>query len=511
MEFTDKDLQQIKDEGLTLKKVLRDVEVFYKGISAAKTVTAAIPGNGILQFSSEEKQKYINLYEEKRNEKDIVKFVPASGAATRMFKFLFDFIDNYNPEEETLKEFIKRNRFHQLETFLKSLSQFAFIKPVRKKIREKYPNYKYKTKGERCLLLAKILLEKDGLNYGNLPKGLIYFHKYLKYATTAFEEQLLESAYYASSRDQAFLHFTFTEEHLELFKQEFEMVKGRVEKKTKTAIHISYSFQNKNTKKLALTIDNKLFRDENNLLVFRPSGHGALIENLNTIDADVIFIKNIDNVVAEQYLETISDYKKMLAGKLVWLQEKIFSYMKVLRETEASEEQISEIKSFLWNELNCKNLSNSVLHLASILNRPLRVCGMVKNTGAPGGGPFWVNNEDNEQSIQIVESAQIDLKNTHQKNIFSESTHFNPVDIVCGVRDYTKQKFNLLDFVDPNTGFISIKSQNGKPLKALELPGLWNGAMAKWNTVFVEVPLSTFNPVKTVNDLLQKEHQPHLE
>ncbi|MBT8256299.1 MAG: DUF4301 family protein, partial [Bacteroidia bacterium] len=326
--------------------------------------------------------------------------------------------------------------------------------------------------------------------------------------TTAFEEQLYEAAYYASVNDDVYLHFTFSEKHLPYFKEEFTKIKNRVSRKTKKTFHISYSFQKRETDTLAVTSENYPHRDEFKNLIFRPAGHGALLSNLNEVNADVIFVKNIDNVAAQEYVEEIAFYKRVLAGKLLELQEKIFGYMEVL-EGEISLEKAKEIQSFIWNELDVKDIPQGVSATKEFLNRPLRVCGVVKNTGAPGGGPFWVKDENGNIKLQIVEKSQIDLSNPHQRSIIKEATHFNPVDLVCSVRDYKGNKFDLTKYANMNSGFISHKSENGTPVKALELPGLWNGSMEYWNTIFVEVPLITFNPVKTVNDLLKKEHRPN--
>ncbi len=507
--FTKKDIQKIESDGLTVKNVVSQLETFAKGIPPSTIVTAASIGNGIEQVSESEKRELVSAYENSKSQKTIVKFVPASGAATRMFKFLFQFLEEFNPEQETFNRYVKEKNFKQLELFSKSLKDFAFVSEVRKKIRENYPQYKQSRKGARLQYFVKSMLEEKGLNFANLPKGLIPFHKYNKYSVTAFEEQLYESALYATSKNDAYLHFTFSETHVPHFKEKFEAVKKRVTKKTKTEFHISYSYQKPDTNTIAVTPDNKPFRDENDALVFRPAGHGALLENLNEVDADIIFIKNIDNVTAQQYAEGIAEQKKMLAGKLLTVQEKIFQYLDFLKNKQSTGEYISEIKSFLFNELNIKDIPSSPEGLFLILNRPIRVCGVVKNTGAPGGGPFWVKEMNGKTSLQIVEMAQIDTTKTHQMNLVKDATHFNPVDLVCGVKNYKGNKFDLTQFSDPNTGFISNKSQFGRPLKALELPGLWNGAMAHWNTILVEVPLSTFNPVKTVNDLLQKEHRPN--
>jgi len=507
--LTQKDIQHIEKNGLTLKQVVSQLETFAKGIPPSVIVTAASVGNGIEQISESNKRKFIALYENLKPQKTIVKFVPASGAATRMFKFLFEFLEHFNPEVETFNKYVKRGNLKQLELFSKSLKDFAFVTEVRKKIRENYPEYKQSRKGARLQFFVKSMLEEEGLNFAKLPKGLIPFHKYTKYATTAFEEQLYESALYATSKNDAYLHFTFSEAHVSHFKDKFKAIKNRVSKKTKTEFHISYSFQKAATNTLAVTPDNKPFRDENDALVFRPSGHGALLDNLNGVEADIIFIKNIDNVTAQEYAEDSAEQKKMLAGKLLAVQEKIFQYLELIKNKQVTEEIISEIKSFLWNELNIKEIPSSLDGISIVLNRPIRVCGMVKNTGAPGGGPFWVKDVNRQTTLQIVEMSQIDTSDPHQMNLVKEATHFNPVDLVCGVKDFEGTKFDLTQFTDPKTGFISSKSQFGRPLKALELPGLWNGAMADWNTILVEVPLSTFNPVKTVNDLLQKEHRPN--
>jgi hypothetical protein len=507
--LTKKDLQQIEDHGLSVDTVVKQLETFVREIPYMEIVTAASVGNGIEVIPTTVQQKLISLFEKRQDKLEIVKFVPASGAATRMFQFLHQFLEEYKPEEELLNRYLKKGDQSELIKFFDSLKEFAFVNPLRKKIRKNYPEFKRSKKGMRSYLLVKSMLEEKGLNFNKLPKGLIPFHKYTKYATTAFEEQLYEAAFYASVKDEALIHFTFSEEHVDYFKKEFNSVKKRVSKKTKTNFNISYSFQKTETDTIAVTLDNKPFRDADGGLIFRPSGHGALLENLNEVDADIIFIKNIDNVVAEEYVETIAHYKKLLAGKLIWLQQKIHSYLSQLSTNIGTEEIAKEVRSFLWNELSIKEIPEGIEELKYILNRPIRVCGVVRNTGAPGGGPFWVKSETGITSLQIVETAQIDMKDVRQRAMVLEATHFNPVDIVCGVRDYKGNKFDLTKFRNPKTGFISEKSQAGKIVKALELPGLWNGGMANWNTALVEVPLETFNPVKTVNDLLEKEHRPN--
>ena len=509
MSLSKTDIEQFRKHGLTPENIHQQLKIFSKGIPFVKIVKSGSIGNGIESISKADQNRLIEYYDLNKQKKEIVKFVPASGAASRMFQFLFMFLNEYNPNNSTLDTFLNDKENRLLENFINSLKDFAFYNTVLKKIKEIHPDFRYGSKGARAFLLVKTMLEEKGLNYRNLPKGLIPFHKYKKYSTTSFEEHLYESAYYASVNNNVYLHFTIAKKHVDLFKKEFEAIKNRVSKKTKTKFHISYSFQKKETDTIAVNNDNTLFKNVNNNCVTRPSGHGALIQNLNEIDADIVFIKNIDNVVAEQYVDEVAYYKKVLGGKLLWLQKKIFSYLVLLDKKNTSTEKLNEMKSFLRDELNNRESILTSVTMKKIFNRPLRVCGVVKNIGAPGGGPFWVQNGNTPPTLQIVEISQIDSNNQDHQAIVESATHFNPVDLVCGLKNYKGQKFDLSKFVDPKSGIISTKSQDGKSLKALELPGLWNGAMAYWNSAFVEVPLKTFNPVKTVNDLLHKEHRPH--
>jgi len=507
--LTKNDVTQIEAYGLSIPSILFQIETLSKGVPFTNVLTAASINNGIFKMNEDEQNSLASYYDTRKDTLEIVKFVPASGAATRMFKFLHQFLTTYNPNEEKLNAYLKEGDTSALDQFFSQIDDLPFIAVLRKKIRERYPDYKKNSKGARMMMLVKTILEEEGLNYSNLPKGLIPFHKYTKYTTTPFEEQLLEAAYYGSVKNDVHLHFTFSENHVEKFKEEYNAVKKRVSKKTKKEFHVTYSFQKKETDALVVTSDNTPVRDANKNLLFKPSGHGALIKNLDDVNADVIFIKNIDNVTVENDVEALAHYKKLLAGKLLKVQDGIFHYLRLLKQGEVSKELMGEITSFLWKEINHKDRIETQEEMFAILNRPIRVCGVVKNTGAPGGGPFWVKNQIGKTSLQIVELSQIDTQNTHQKTIVEEATHFNPVDVVCGVRDFEGNKFKLEEFVDKNTGFIAHKTYNGKPVKALELPGLWNGAMANWNTIFVEVPIATFNPVKTVNDLFKKEHRPN--
>jgi len=518
VKFNEQDIQQIKKKGLTVDVVNAQVNVFKTGLplinlhSAATTVDGI---NGIKKLSTEEREHYIQYFDTNRNGVSILKFVPASGAATRMFKTLFNFLDAYNPEIETINSFINRNKDSDLYVFLVGLEKLPFYNVVLKAVEEFYPDFDTFSNDKQKYMLVKTMLDEDKLNYGFYPKGLLPFHKYKDHTATAFEEHLFESALYASSNGEAYLHFTISEKYESIFDEEFHRIQDIVERKTKTKFHISFSYQKESTDTIAVTPKDEPFRDENGQLVFRPSGHGALLDNLNDLDADVVFIKNIDNVVVFKYESDVASHKKMLAGLLLEVQQVAFQYLRSLESGDISNEDLIEIAEFLVKRLNVRishefekySKKYQIEYLFEKLNRPIRVCGMVKNEGEPGGGPFWVKEESGNVSLQIVESAQVDRKNKHQKEILKNATHFNPVDLVCGIKDYKGNKFDLQKYVDSKTCFITMKTKVGKDLKALELPGLWNGSMASWNSIFVEVPLITFNPVKTVTDLLKPTHQ----
>lgn len=504
--FSEKNEQQIKARGLSQDKIIKQLDIFKNGIPFMEIVAPASVSNGINLFSSEQQQHYAQSYEVKRKELQVMKFVPASGAATRMFQFLHNFLDIYDPTTD-FQEYLQNPENRDLNIFFGSFSNFAFADLVESNLSLKNPNWKSLSEGEKAVLIVKEMLDESGLNYSNTPKGLIPFHKTKDSYITAFGEQLLEAAHYAATDNQAHLHFTISNEHQRKFNKRHQEVQKTLEAKTNVKFHLQYSFQKKETDTIAATLEDTPFLDENGDMIFRPSGHGALLENLNGVDADIVFIKNIDNVVSEKQIETIAFHKKVLAGKLLELREKIFQLVEKLIIASADEATIDEALNFVTKELKLSEVKKDRQFLLKILNRPLRVCGVVENTGAPGGGPFLVRHANGEVSFQIVEMSQINLDDPLQKALVEQATHFNPVDLVCCIKDYLGKKFNLLEFSDPNTGFISQKSYQGKPIKALERPGLWNGSMAHWNTVFVEVPLETFNPVKTVNDLLNEVHQ----
>ena len=510
IQLTENDEKQLREKGISKEKVIDQVNTFKEGIPFVQLKNAAVIGNGILKFTEAEEKELIKLYDSKLEDLDILKFVPASGAASRMFKALFNFLEVYNPEEETLEAYFERTNDKDLKVFSEGLERLPFYK----KVIERLQNHNGST-GKKVHRFVSELMGENALNYGFYPKGLLPFHDYKDVAATPFEEHLKEGALYASSNGKAKLHFTVSEQHEEMFKDEFTHAGPRVSKDTGLEYEIVYSFQKSSTDTLAVDVDNKPFRNDDGTVLFRPGGHGALIENLNDQDADIIFIKNIDNVAVMKDAKAVADSKKVLAGTLLKVQQKAFDYAEQLDRGDLSDANISKIKAFLNEHLNVrfaknfdsKSTSEKTGILKDKINRPIRIGGMVKNEGEPGGGPFWVSNTKGEVSLQIIESAQIDMENKQQANIMKNSTHFNPVDLVCGVRNYKGEKYDLIKFVDDKQGFITDKTKDGKELKALELPGLWNGAMAFWNTIFVEVPLVTFNPVKSVVDLLKDSHQ----
>ena len=498
--LAEKDLKQIAEKGITPEQIENQLNEFKTGFPFLKLEAAAGIGKGIIAPDADERQKLVKAWNEyKAQGKRVVKFVPASGAASRMFKNMFAFVDaDYDvPTTDFEKKY-----FDQIENFAFYEALDAVCqKNEGKGIKALMAEGKYKA-------VAANMLKAEGLNYGQLPKGLLLFHKYAEGPRTPMEEHLVEGALYAASNGEAHVHFTVSHEHMELFKAKVAEKADYFAKKYGIKYDISFSEQKPSTDTVAANPDNTPFRNEDGSLLFRPGGHGALIENLNEIDADVIFIKNIDNVVPDRLKPETVEWKQVIAGVLVTLQKKAFEYLKVL-DAGATPAQIDEIAAFVSKNLctDAKNNKVDAEYLRSKLNRPMRVCGVVKNVGEPGGGPFLTYNQDGTVSLQILESSQIDTNNAEYMKMFTQGTHFNPVDLVCAVKDYQGKPFNLPDFVDKTTGFISSKSKSGKELKALELPGLWNGAMSNWSTVFVEVPLGTFNPVKTVNDLLREQHQ----
>jgi hypothetical protein len=494
--FTSQDLVFMAQRGSDPKYVEKQFAFFKTGFDFANISRNVSIGDGIVKFTDKEIQQWINVYELLAQKKEIVKFVPASGAASRMFKDLYEALQTGTTQ-------LGDKALHYLER----IKDFAFFYDL-KEIIEKYEApFEKIIKDVSSKIPFKYLVEEIGLNYGNLPKGLLKFHKYDDEIRTALEEHLVESAKYARIEDGICrLHFTVSPHHLEKFDELVAQIKEKYEKRFGTTYYITYSIQEPSTDTLAAQPDNAPFRDSDGNLLFRPGGHGALIANLNNIHADLVFVKNIDNVITEDKLESTIVYKKALAGYLLHLQEKSFEYQHLLQEKKLNDNDLQEIVTFAKNKLMIQfNHENPTQEeVLKKLHRPMRICGVVQNVGEPGGGPFWVTNRKGETSLQIVESSQIDMENPQQKAFFASASHFNPVDMFCCYKDVKGKFFDLNKYVDPYTGFISEKSYEGRTLKAMELPGLWNGAMADWTTIFVEVPLSTFNPVKTVFDLLKR-------
>ncbi|MFI3248074.1 MAG: DUF4301 family protein [Rikenellaceae bacterium] len=476
--FTNQDLEQIAAHLLSVEGVEKQIDSFKSGFPYLNIARAARVGDGIVALDETAIEAAAANYKSKAQELSVVKFVPASGAATRMFKELFEFVND-------------DKRGKGIDTLLDNIEKFAFWSELKATLPENATEKQ---------IVSSIILK--GLEYGSKPKALVSFHNYDDGARKAVEEHLVEGALYAAADGIARIHFTVSPEHLSGFEALISEKKAKYEAKYGVKYDISFSTQKSSTDTIAVNPDNTPFRTDDGKLLFRPAGHGALIENIGEIDSDLIYVKTIDNVTTDALRGDTLKYKQALAGLLLSLQGRSFSYIKAI---DANTAEKSEIATFIEQELMYKLPAEySLSDLRAILDRPIRLCGMVRNEGEPGGGPFWVANGDGSQSLQIAESSQI---SPEQISLMKEATHFNPVDLVCGVRNHMGEKFALGEYIDPSTGFISEKSSGGRDLRAQELPGLWNGAMAKWNTIFVEVPISTFSPVKVVQDLLRIQHQ----
>ncbi|MHA8080547.1 DUF4301 family protein [Aquirufa regiilacus] len=480
------DLLQLSARGIRPEEINQQVDYFKQGFPWMNLEKSATIGDGIVRFSDADLASHIERFESRRSSLNLLKMVPASGAATRMFKSLFEYISSGQPNKESDLFFSQKESF----AFYQELASIA-------------PD------GSSEVEVLKLLLGASGMEYGSLPKGLLKFHQYPAGARTPLEEHLVEAAEYASDGQKARLHFTVSPEHRGRFEALVAQLSPIWSSHFGIEFEVTFSEQKPATDTVAVNMDNSLFREDDGSLLFRPAGHGALLENLNDLSADIIFIKNIDNVVPDHLKQATIQYKKALAGLLLWILEGI-SYLEMRLKGELKpaliEEALLEIKTYLGFEVSGDfaflSLDAQAAALLEILGRPTRICGVVKNTGEPGGGPFWCQDAVGNLTLQLVESAQVDMSNDSQKALFAGSTHFNPVDLVCATRGK-----DLLAYRDMSTGFITEKTKDGKSLKAQELPGLWNGAMANWNTLFVEVPLETFNPVKTVTDLLRSAHQ----
>lgn len=506
MKISEADKKILKTKNISEELLEKQLKRFRDGFEPLNIVEAATCEKGINKYGEDEMTDYISFYEKNSKDYELLKFIPSSGAATRMFKKLFEFRNNYKGEADEYREFVSDTSDSSVYSFFSNINKFPFFDELETLCYDKIDmSVDDMIEKHQYLELLDLILMPEGLNLGFKPKALIKFHRYEEKTRTPIAEHLVSAVHLLEGQQKYNIHFTVTRESLADFKKEADYYANVLKEKHGITLVTTYSFQESSTDTVAATIDNEFFRKENGELLFRPGGHGALIHNLNNMTQDVIFLKNIDNVVPDWNKDKNIPYEKLLGGVLLSYQQKIFSYIEKLEKGASSKLQ-KEIKAFINDELCYDFVGGTEQQLINILNRPLRVCGMVVNEGEPGGGPFYVKNNDGTSGLQIVESSQINLEDEHQKHIFEKSTHFNPVDIVCGVKNYKGEKFDLLKFVDEEAGFISNKSLNGRKLKALELPGLWNGAMTFWNTIFVEVPDFTFNPVKTIADLLRPQH-----
>jgi len=513
------DLHQIKEHGLTREQVQKQLQLFKKSQLHLELLRPCTPGDGIEKLDHEKRRALIRLFDRERAKGRCLKFVPASGAASRMFRTPLLFL---HQDGEITRESVSGKaeagdgEARELLAFMEGIKKFAFYGELRSIMREKGLSIDILLDRGQFTEILRFLLEDDGLGYGNLPKALLSFHAYPGGARTAFEEHLVEAASYVKDQSgHCHLHMTVSEEHLENFLELFTRVRPEYEEKYGVFFHVTFSLQDKSTDTLAVTLDHQPFREKDGRLLFRPGGHGALLANLNHLQGDIVFIKNIDNVLPDRLKPETIEWKKTLGGYLVGIQTKIFHYLENLSSGDFTESVLEEAVNFARDEIllpvpdsfDRASPPQKATLLAQMLNRPVRVCGMVRNVGEPGGGPFLVKNRQGIPSRQIVEKAQVNPHSKSQQAVWASATHFNPVDLVCGVRDWQGKPFDLRKYVDPDAVFISTKSKDGRDLKALEHPGLWNGSMAHWISIFVETPITTFSPIKTVVDLLREEHQ----
>ncbi len=505
--WSENDRKTAASLGIALEEIDRQIEIFRRGVSPARLSRPCVLGDGIAAISEEERPLLIAAYEAARKEGRLMNFVPASGSASRMFRdWHVAMTKGGFPDTEEGGKFIR------------SLKNYAFYSDLVGAVAAGGGSLSDMAETCECAKILNFILTDKGLDYGNLPKALVKFHRYPDGARTALQEHLVESALYVRDQNRiARVHFTVSVEHERAVRDHLLQIARASDANFDTVFDVDISIQDPATNTIAVALDRRPFRDENGRLLFRPAGHGALIANLNSLDADIVFVKNIDNIVADRFKDDTALWKKLLAGYLVDTRKAIFDYLLILENPGSATEKISEIAEFRQKRLNLAppssfwafSVEEKRRFLFDSLNRPLRVCGMVKNDGEPGGGPFWVQSRyrNDAFSLQIVEESQVDANDPEQKAIWSSSTYFNPVDLVCGLHDYRGRKFRLTDFVDHETSIVVKKSEKGRDILSLEKPGLWNGSMALWNTIFIEVPSTTFNPVKTVKDLLRPYHQ----
>jgi hypothetical protein len=518
--LNEQDVLQIQAHGLTLDQVREHLRLFARPRRFLRLARPATVADGIQRLSPADMEGYLTRYQEAARGGRFTKFVPASGVATRMFELLCHYFFHAGPDLKSAVEAeLKRNvpRAREFQVFFDRLPQFAFFPDLQALLAAHGYNPEDLLAARSYRAILTYLLTESGLHYQDLPKALIKFHAYGADGRTALEEHLGEAAAYVRDQDGICrLHFTILPRHRHAFQELLDQKQPLLEKLYGCRFEVDFSYQHSGTDTLAADDENRPFRDRHGRLVFRPGGHGSLLENLNQLQGDLVYIKNIDNVVPDRLKEPTILWKKILGGLLATLQDQIHQRLRTLAQSSGEPRLLEDILEFAQENLAI-TLPPGILRwpedlardfLARSLNRPVRVCGVVPNQGEPGGAPFWVQEPDGSQSLQIVEKAQVDLSDPEQRALWDTATHFNPVDLVCALRDDQGVPFDLTQFVDHEAVFISRKSLEGRELKALELPGLWNGAMARWLTVFVEVPIITFNPVKTVFDLLRPEHQP---
>lgn len=519
LDFNREDQIQMQSLGILEDQVKAQIQIFRKSSFFARLRRPCTLGDGIQQIPPDELEHWLKLHEEAALEGRFTKFVPSSGAASRMFRLLFEIYDE--SPLPSMKEF--RDRAEKGD---RKARDFLCLRDGFEKL-SLFDDLKSRVDGEGLPLerlleqnrwqeILKCLLTDRGLNYGSLPKGLLKFHRYPSGNRTALEEHLVEAIHTVRDRKGICrIHLTVSPEHEEPFRQCFEQVRERYEQQFQCLLELTFSIQKHSTDTIAVDLENRPFRESDGRLLFRPGGHGALLSNLADIQGDLIYLKNIDNILPDRLRGPTITWKKVLGGLLVEIQKNVHGYVRQLIVGSKDIGLLERTMDFARQRLLIPEpqafkqwtVDQKRDYLLNRLNRPLRVCGMVRNEGEPGGGPFWVEGKDGNLSLQIVESAEVDPRSPEQQRIWSSSTHFNPVDLVCAVKDSQGNPFPLKDYVNPEAVFISRKSKDGRDLKSLELPGLWNGAMAEWITLFVEVPIDTFNPVKTINDLLKSEHQ----
>lgn len=511
------DLAFLREHGHTEETILDQLARFEKGVPFAVLQRPCTVGDGITVLQPDDLDRYAALYTEAAVAGRVTKFVPASGAASRMFHSLLACLESYaRLDTQTLVAKSARDEnLRDLQQLLEGLPRLAFYHHLQAAMAADGLDLDTQLAQGQYRACLEYLLTEKGLDYANLPKALLQFHRYADHTRTPLEEHLVEAAAYAQDRHGvARVHFTTTVAHQEMMQAHFERVRHRYERDG-VRFAVGFSVQKPSTDTIAVAPDNSPFRNRQGRLLLRPGGHGALVQNLHELAGDIVFIKNIDNIVPDHLKHETYVYKRALGGYLIDLQQQIHAHVQRLCAGVVTESRLDEAFAFASQALALEapphlteqSRQKRLDYLIAQLNRPLRVCGMVPNTGEPGGGPFWVRHADGSSSRQVVETSQVDMQDEEQRAIVASATHFSPVDLVCGVHDYQGKVFDLRRFVDPDTAFIAHKSYQGQGIKALEWPGLWNGGMAYWNTVFVEVPLSTFNPVKTVLDLLRPQHQ----